>query len=251
MVFFHAMQPLFFQCDFPLAARYLIENPSLQIKKIPFFCLVSCSVELDCNTSFFSVPSTKRLTGLFWFFVHKVIFQHWYVGNQSQPQMAKFQQSRRTTQRKSWNTKIQKRRSILTLKTSWRIWAGQLIRQANAKLNPIKPNNFIFCKQNQDMKKRAKVRVILCALWLMGFVVNYENMNWMLTSGSARLSQSGWVSEVTSLSFINVYGPKKTDEILNISPISGGTLLLHWQGWSLTQLSHRCNVRFASFASEF
>merc|ERR1711928_103393 len=76
MVFFHAMQPLFFQCDFPLAASL-------------------CSVELDCNTSFFSVPSTKRLTG-----------------NQSQPpKMAKFRQSRRTTQRKSWNTKIQKRRN--------------------------------------------------------------------------------------------------------------------------------------------
>ena len=93
-----------------------------------------------------------------------------YVGNQSQPpQMAKFQQSRRTTQRKSWNTKIQKRRSILTLKTSWRTWAGQLIRQVNAKLNPIKLNNFISCKQNQDMKKRAKVRD-LC------FVVTYENL---------------------------------------------------------------------------
>ena len=130
-------------------------------------------MELDFNTSFFSVPSTKRLTGLFRFFVYIVIFQHWYVGNQSQPpQMAKFQQSRRTTQRKSWNTKIQKRRSILTLKTSWRIWAGQLIRQANAKLNPIKLNNFIFCKQNQDMKKRAKVRD-LC------FVVTYENLKWI------------------------------------------------------------------------
>ena len=165
-------------------------------------------MELDFNTSFFSVPSTKRLTGLFWFFVYMVIFQHWYVGNQSQPpQMAKFQQSRRTTQRKSWNTKIQKRRSILTLKTSWRTWAGQLIRQANAKLNPMKLNNFIFCKQNQDMKKRAKVRDLLRALWLIGFVVKYENMNWMLTSGSARLSQSGWVSEVTILSFLSDPGP--------------------------------------------
>ena len=73
-------------------------------------------------------------------------------------------------------------------------------------------------------------------------------MNWMLTSGSARLSQSGWVSEVTNLSFINVSDLKKTNEILDISPISEGTLSLHWQGWSLTQLSHRCNIRFATFA---
>ena len=172
MVFFHAMQPLFFQCDFPLAARCLLWIPAFT-RKYLFASLVWCSVELHFNTSFFSVPSTKRLTGLFWFFVYMVIFQHWYVGNQSQPpQMAKFQQSRRTTQRKSWNTKIQKRRSILTLKTSWRTWAGQLIRQVNAKLHPIKLNNFIFCKQNQDMKKRAKVRD-LC------FVVTYENLKWI------------------------------------------------------------------------
>ena len=49
MVFFHAMQPLFFQCDFPLAARYLIENPSLQIKKntIFLFSLMFCGTGLQ------------------------------------------------------------------------------------------------------------------------------------------------------------------------------------------------------------
>ena len=49
MVFFHAMQPLFFQCDFPLAARYLTGNPSLQIKNPPIclFSLMFCGTGLQ------------------------------------------------------------------------------------------------------------------------------------------------------------------------------------------------------------
>ena len=65
MVFFHAMQPIFFQCDFPLAARSSTNSVCCQKKILIAYFSVWCSVVLDCNTSSSSVHFTKRHTGFF------------------------------------------------------------------------------------------------------------------------------------------------------------------------------------------
>merc|ERR1712130_756964 len=91
MVFFHAMQPIFFQCDFPLAAS-----------------LMFCG------------------TGLQYFILFSAFYKK--TGSQSQP-LQMVRPSRRMGQRRQCRCqKKKKRKSFLTRRISSRTWAGQLIR---------------------------------------------------------------------------------------------------------------------------
>ena len=134
MVFFHAMQPIFFQCDFPLAARFFsqfylflkdFEYLSFQSYVLWYWSSIlhplQCVLQKDIQVNVLSFTAHQ-------FFVHfriRLLFK----GSQSQPlQMVRRHPSQRMGQiRRLWFVK-KKKRSSLTRRISSRTWAGLLIR---------------------------------------------------------------------------------------------------------------------------